>query len=274
MDLYKVTGKSVLIEYGESFKRKGFTFISSNDSLWVTEFTDWTLLTNSDFTPHISSAPTSLKEAIHSRWLYNLHLSNTPSSEITQENMIQRVNGGEILAYKFLSKKPYTLGGNDFVYCGFIPTFLPKTDEIEGTHKKCRFAMQEIFPNRLYVYLKQLPGRCPHTFSLDPEVAKLHKNCKQWSSKTIYGTEDCWCVGEIDWSSVYVFKGEPDETCLQMFKETRECERCAQCYKCTVSAEYCRKHRVCKHKKSVPHDQIVNYESPKIKYCKRKSKKM
>lgn len=253
---------------------------------------DYTILTDDDFSSCIKYAPLSLKSALQPRWIYNLHIGQSDSSTINTENMQQRIKGGELLAYKFTE---CIIEGNRAVYCGFIPT-MATGSKLTGTHKTCRFSLQEIFPRRLYVHLKRRPGRCVCSFdnfddsavtatnintvadssssSAPPSSSSSSDNCSQWQVTMYDGTKRIFCCKIIDWTNIYVFMGESDSECKEFTKIPRDCPVCAQCYKCSVGASYCRTHTVCKHKKA----QIFVGENsalsnvlvkPKIKRCKR-----
>lgn len=272
---------------GKVFQRGGFTY-KSDRAIWKTEMSDYTILTDEDFTNYVMYAPKSLKERIKQRWLYNMHIGQSFSSTITSQHLNQRVRGGEILAYKYAE---CVIEGNQAVYCGYIPTI--KQVDPTGVHNTCRFSLQEIYPRKLYVYLARRVGRCVCSFDkkLGERTAAITsttttsdhltpppKNieCTRWLVKLYDGVDRAYCSKSIDWSNVYVFMGEPDTNCKEFMKIPRDCPVCAQCYKCSVGGFYCRTHVVCKHKRAkifVGENSslaaLINKPKPRMKRCQK-----
>lgn len=259
--------KSELV--GKKFERAGFTY-KSDRAIWKTEMPDYTILSDEDFTNYVKYAPQSLKEHIRQRWIYNMHIGQSYSSTINSQQLNQRVRGGEIVAYKFAE---CMIEGNQAVYCGYIPTIKPVA-EMTGTHKTCRFSLQEIYPRKLYVYLVRRVGRCVCSF--DEKATALNINCSRWQYKLYDGEDRVCCSKAIDWSKIYIFMGEPNTDCKEFMKIPRDCPVCAQCYKCSVGGFYCRTHIVCKHKKAkifVGENSslvaLIDKPKPKIKRCQK-----
>lgn len=268
-------GSTILVNrstmIGTKYEHKGFIY--TNDRvLWKTDMPDYTILTDYDFTPCIPYAPESLKEALCPRWIYNLHIGQSESSKIKYSNLQQRIKGGEILAYRYTE---CIIEGNEAVYCGFIPTKAPKTEDLIGTHKICRFSLQEVYPRKLYVHLKRMPGRCFCTFENSKDDFDTSTMCFQWKGLMYNGSERIFCSKKIDWCNLYVFMGEADEECKEFTKIPRDCPVCAQCRQCNIGAFYCRKHITCRHKKAKIFigknsnlSTILKRNIPKIKPCK------
>lgn len=252
---------------GKNFERAGFTY-KSDRAIWKTEMSDYTILSDEDFTDYVKYAPPSLKEHIRQRWIYNMHIGQSYSSTINSQQMNQRVRGGEILAYKFAE---CMIEGNQAVYCGYVPTIQPA--DLTGIHKTCRFSLQEVYPRKLYVYLVRRLGRCVCSFD---ENAAASNDCSRWQIKLYDGENRICCSKNIDWTKIYIFMGEPNTDCKEFMKIPRDCPVCAQCYKCSVGGFYCRTHVVCKHKKAkifVGENSsllaLINKPKPKIKRCQK-----
>lgn len=256
---------------GTNFERNGFTYKSLN-ALWKTEMLDYTIFTDDDFTPYVNLAPVSLKETIKSRWLYNMHIGQSQSSTINSHHLNQRVRGGEILAYKYAE---CIIEGNQAVYCGYIPTTKPNGEMI-GTHTICRFSLQEIYPRRLYIHLTRKIGSCVCSFDNTKNQSNEPNLCTRWDVILYNGLKASFCSKAIDWNNIYVFMGEPDVNCKQFTKIPRDCQVCAQCYKCSIGAFYCRTHVICKHKKARVFmgenshiAELIGKPKPKMKTCRK-----
>lgn len=256
--------------FGKKYERDGFVY-QSERAIWKTEMPDYTILSDSDFSSYSKYAPKSLKEKIKSRWLYNLHIGQSDSSTVTSQHLHQRIKGGELLAYKFAD---CIIEGNTAFYCGYIPTIKP--ENTLGTHQTCRFSLQEIYPRKLYVYLTRRPGRCVCSFDDNDVQQNTNYECAQWQVHMYDGSYRVFCSKTINWSDIYIFMGESDTECREVTKILRDCPVCAQCYKCSIGAFYCRTHVVCRHKKAQEFvgensslAALINKPKPTIKRCKK-----
>lgn len=222
---------------GEDFRIGDTRFISSK-TLYRTEFDDYTLITNVDFTPYIKYAPREIKPLLASRWMYVMHVSHGMQPSITRNILQARVTGGEILAYKYTE---CSIEGNECVYYGFLPVLHSRNRLAStlscGTHRICRVSMMEVWPRKLFIYMKR-DFQCP-----------CSENCTRWhvTLKEYPKSNQC-CIKTIPWHDLYIMMGDGDRKCMEIIKVPRTCFVCAQCYDCSKSPNYCRKHRICKHK--------------------------
>lgn len=207
-------------------------FHASNERCYVTEFDDYTLITDRDFTPFLRYAPTSLLPLLQPRWRYVLHVSHGNRLCVSPDLLQARVIGGQIVAYAY---RRCSIAGNECAYYGFIPT-LDVT--LRDTHHEPHLTLQPVYPRKLYVYLEQR-GIC-----------RCSPNCVRWAMLTYRGGLGgaSFCVRRIDWTDVYPLMGDMIETDEDA---ERRCYVCSQCYACQVSASRCRKHRVCLHRHDV-----------------------
>lgn len=230
-----------------------------NGKLYVTEMTDYTLITDHDFTEFAPYAARSLKEALQPRWHYVLHVSHGMQPSVNRHLLNSRVVGGQILGYKYME---CSIEGNDCVYYGFVPTV--DIDLSDSAHKICRYTMQAVYPRKLYVYLQK---RC---------ACMCTPGCIRWLCLTSNGRRtEIVCSRQIPWGRLYVMMGDGDETFREVMKEPRECIVCAQCFECSKSAIFCRKHRVCRHKQAVIGDGKTDPSSlrySEMKYCMKLSR--
>lgn len=245
------------VSVGRVYKIADTTFVSS-EGLYAVTFPDYTVLADFDCSRIVDAFADSLKAAIQEKWRYCMHVSHGMSPSVSRNLLYARVMGGELLGYKFMD---CSMEGNETVYYGFVPT-QNKYADIGGTHKKCRFAMQAVFPRRLYVYFERV-GDCDCG----------RQRCVKLQALDMGGTQKGrFCAYNIPWTKIYIMLGELDETCTERLKVPRQCEVCAQCFECSKSVQYCRKHRICKHKQA--NVIAANEESgnptkiPKIKNCK------
>lgn len=222
---------------GEDFRIGDTRFISSK-TLYQTEFNDYTLITNVDFTPYIKYAPREIKPLLASRWMYVMHVSHGMQPSITRNILQARVTGGEILAYKYTE---CSIEGNECVYYGFLPVLHSRNRIASilscGTHRICRVSMMEVWPRKLFIYMKR-DFQC-----------NCSENCIRWhvTLKDYPKSKQC-CIKTIPWNDLYIMMGDGDRKCMEIIKVPRSCFVCAQCYDCSKSPNYCRKHRICKHK--------------------------
>lgn len=226
------------------------TFISKND-LYKTEMSDYTIITDSQF--NINLAPKEIKPLLGKRWVYKLHVHSTLSPVITRDSLRARVEGGQILAYRY---NECSIEGNPCVYYGFIPTISQK---FQDGHKTCYISSMQVWPRKLYVFLKQA---YPCTCSRD---------CQHWSYRlNDYHTTTVSCKQKIKWEQIYIMMGDYDKNCLEQIQPSiRSCKVCAQCYDCSKTANFCRKHRICKHKTAKPLEEILSLCGSSIKECKK-----
>lgn len=230
----------------------------STDVLYKMEFDDYCLITNSDFTNYRSYAPKAIKPLLKDRWFYVMHVSHGMSLSITRSTLNARVNGGEILAYKYTE---CSMSGNDCAYYGFIPTKLKTSENYTDTHRMCHFALSEIWPRKIYIYLKM-------AFSCD-----CSDDCTQWQMTMADGVvKKQFCLKKLPWSLSYIIMGDVDETCIEQIKPLRECIVCAQCINCSKNTTYCRIHKICRHKKTLFKDDADEYRENFANTILKKSK--
>lgn len=231
----EIRSKIKSIRRGTHIKINELINFYDTETLYTTEFQNYTLITTGDFTKFIKYAPLDLKKTLHAQWHYGVHVSYGMQPSITEKVLNMRVMGGQILAYKFTE---CSIEGNECAYYGFIPT--QKTDHTLNrlvTHRNCRISSIAIWPRKLYVYLRYV-GAC-----------KCSDDCAIWSMQTCDGKNYIsFCVQKIPWADVYVIMGAENEEYLNRLQEPRMCPVCAQCYECSRKPNFCRKHRICKHK--------------------------
>lgn len=236
------------IQIGKEYKIGKDIFISQTN-LYKIELSDYTLITDAPF--DCTYAPAELKPLLKTKWVYKLHVDQTLSSIITRSILRDRVNGGQILAYRYTE---CSIAGNNCVYYGFIPTI---KKGFKDSHQTCYVASTSIWPRKLYLYLKR------------GYACNCSKDCSMWTSHMDdYATVQSFCIKKIKWNNLYVMMGDFDEKCLEQPKAIRSCEVCAQCFDCSKSAKYCRKHRVCKHKTAKPLESVLSIINTTMKECK------
>lgn len=236
--------------YGES----KFFVQRPNAQLYVTEMSDYTIVTDHDFTEFTPYAVRSLKEALQPRWCYVLHVSHGMQPSVQRHMLNARVVGGQVLGYKYME---CSIEGNECVYYGYVPTV--EIDVDDSTHRICRYTMQAVYPRKLYVYLqKQCACMCT-------------PGCVRWLCMTVNGRRtEIVCSRQIPWERIYVMMGDGDENFREVMKEPRQCIVCAQCFECSKGAVFCRKHRVCRHKQAVIGDGKTDPSSlrhSEMKHC-------
>ena len=230
------------IAVGNSYQI-GETIFLSNRTLYVANFDDYTLLSDFDFTPFADAAPRSLKKALDKRWIYVVHVSHGMAPSVTRNLLHARVIGGEILAYKYTQ---CSIEGNECLYYGFIPTDGKQNESLKDTHTICRLSMQAIFPRKLYIYIEMV-AMC----------TCKREGCYRLKSRSATSGGQAYihfCAHNIPWSQLYVMMGDLDTNVVEGFKVPRQCMVCAQCFDCSKSVQYCRKHTKCKHKSAVALD--------------------
>lgn len=233
--------------------------VGFNNKLFSTKFIDYTLISNVDFTKYINLVPKEIKPLLTERWFYVLHVSHGMQLSVKRSDLINRVSGGEILAFKYTE---CSVEGNECAYYGFVPTIKKYSKQFtDETHKICKYAMQEMWPRKLYVYIKILtPCDCSST-----------DQCMKCIITSGDGeTKKQTCLKRLPWDEVYLMMGDVDETCVDKLKTPRQCEVCAQCHNCSKSTNFCRIHRVCKHKRMIISlDSEFNFKNSTIKACKK-----
>lgn len=237
----------------------GKTVLESTSGLplYLTRMSDYTLVSDCEFTEFVKFAPASLKAVVRDNWHYLVHVSPTVRVAVTRAALRARVIGGEILAYQY---SECSIEGNDCVYYGFLPT---ERQNIADTHKRCLLSAMQVWPRKLYVYARR------------ESACMCSPGCSLWSFKV----RDCdrerrFCIKRVPWNEVYIMMGDLDETCVEEIKEPRQCAVCAQCIKCANSPVYCRSHRRCKHKRvqTLHAEMNIPLSVPEMKSCKRVSR--
>lgn len=238
---------------GKFFERSNFKYMAADD-IYRYEFQDFTLFTNKlcdKFTD------ISIKEQIsNTRWVYAVHLNcGLLPNEITPSSLNARVRGGTILAYKHLECR---IDNNEGCYYGIVPVQSKVVNDTMDT--RCRFALQEIYPRKLYVEFR----------AADPCIK--HTDCQMWHSRSHLSCNGdvTFCTKTIPWSKVHVTMGEKDVDFNEAIREVRDCRVCAQCYRCNIGGDYCYRHKVCRHKQAIYHsgdtiniDNTVKVKKPK-----------
>lgn len=247
--------------------------------LFLVNLDDYTLIVNDGDAADIlqAYAPRSLKTVMERRWHYAIHLPQMQMA-ITQAMLRDRVNGGEILAYKYTEGN---IEGNTCCYYGFVPTIVHTKDAVTShkslssllnindgkafnsrgsTHRICRVTAKAIWPRKLYIYLKRTYP-CP-----------CSKGCQLWQVMVRNSSDlHTFCIKQMPWGSLYVMMGDADETAVDTVKDLRVCSVCAQCIDCSKSSTFCRRHRICKHKKSMMFELNTSdlVSDSNIKLCRR-----
>ncbi|KAG8362533.1 GbNV_gp09-like [Fopius arisanus] len=242
---------------GNDYTIANAKFISSR-GFYLSKFADYTVLTDSDFSLYLQYAPRSLKSVLESRWNYVMHIGDKMTPPLTRNDLYLRVIEGQILGYKFME---CSVEGNESVYYGVVPSV--KVANIDSNDRLCRFSMMSVYPRKLYIHLeRQMACMCSD-------------GCIQW--KGLYADNVrtfTTCGKRIPWDDVYVMMGELDENGIESIKQPRECYVCAQCFNCSKSLSYCRKHQICKHSQSVCFDgqntSLISAIKPsRIKRCRK-----
>lgn len=248
------------IKYGNEYIINDIRFIMNNPkkSTYVTEMKDYTLITDEMLLPtDYQYIPMEIKRLLSDRWYFVIHVSHGMTPSINRTILRARVTGGELLAYKYVE---CSIEGNECVYYGYLPTIHKlENSEIAGTHLKCRISSVSIWPRKLYIYLKR---DC---------ICRCSDNCWYWSVQ-LENRETIrrYCFKKIPWNNLYIMMGENDESCAENLKEPRICEVCAQCFECSNSPNYCRRHKKCTHKRSIMFnldENNTNIVESNIKSC-------
>lgn len=175
--------------------------------------------------------PVSLKDSLSNNWRYHIHV---PPLKVDRTTLKNRVIGGKILAYQYIDT--ISIFGNDVRYIGFLSVKNESHLNVD-THTTNLISSPKIWLRKLYVHLK-LYSAC---FCDDKNCVRCIYIDRNMQSVTA-------CVRNINWSDIYVFMDELDQNTTECIKEVRYCEICANCFKCNKSVNYCKTHKVCKHK--------------------------
>jgi len=141
-----------------------------------------------------------------------------------------------------------------------------------GGHSLCRLNTQRVWPRNVYL---RITKECACTCS--PECVRVSVLTRDdvGSSKLekIIKPKKTYCIRQTPWEDVYLMMGSNNDSVVEsLVKEHRLCRTCAQCRKCSTSPVFCREHKVCRHKKPIVTEGLVNTTKnnvPKIKQCKR-----
>lgn len=253
-----------------------YTFYKDSESsgLWSTKMKDYTIITNADFSDYIHLAPTSLREIVQENWQYVLHVANNVSPSVTRSTLQSRVLGGQILAYSYT---PCSIEGNQCVYYGMLTT---KEEDLEYSHKICRISSTQVWPRKLYVYLRK--GAFCNCSTGCFAWGSLRRTAREYNSG-VYRYACLKRCGDAFWRNIYVMMGEGDECSYDAIKEggARTCEVCTQCFECSQRPTYCRKHKTCKHVPKVlfgggssfvmGNDKPYSLGTVRVKQCKKLS---
>lgn len=273
------TEENFIIEpMGNTFKLGDTQFFSEN-CLFRIDLGDYTLITNDDSSAELlrEHVPRNIKPLVESRWHYAIHLPQMQLS-VTKKLLLDRVNGGEILAYKYTEAN---IEGNQCCYYGFLPTIthsddLPNSPGFQHlnnirdtlafnsrgtTHRICRISVRAIWPRKLFVYIKRT-----YKCSCSPNCHLYQVMVR--NSKDLH----TFCLKKMPWSSLYIMMGDQDLDSVDTVKDLRTCPVCAQCFQCSKSATFCRRHRKCNHTKSMlfeSNSSAILVADSKIKLCRK-----
>lgn len=238
-----------------------FMACEKNKEIYITEMLDYTIISDANFSKNeLELLPRYLKPLLDSRWYYSIHVATGCEPIIDRDVLRARVTGGEITAYKYTN---CSIHKNNCIYYGFLPTLVQNVDvrSLEGGHRICRVGMLSVWPRKLYVHLKR------------EFICNCSENCWYWSVRLEnYYNQQRYCFKNIPWKRLYIIMGEEDVTCIDSIKVARTCPVCAQCFACSNSVKFCRRHRECKHKQAVffePNDGKTLISDSKIKSCTR-----
>lgn len=198
---------------------------------YVTEYDDYTLITDYDFTPFLHLAPRAVRPILERRLRYVLHVSHGNRLCVTPELLAARVVGGQVVGFGY---RLCSIAGNDCAYYAFVPSV---NVSLRYTHSRPILQLHIAYPRQLFVYLS-LNGIC-----------RCSSGCLRWSMFTYHQkrvSAASYCARRINWDDVYVMMGDllqPDDD-----SGSGPCTVCSQCYACRTSSSRCRRHRVCHHR--------------------------
>lgn len=228
-----------------------------NKSLYKTKFHDYTLITNCDVTNNNKHLPLYLKPLLDVSWIYCIHVNHGSDLTITPERLRSHVTNGDIIAYKYYK---CSIMGNDCVYYGFLPAIRKSLTNmfLPNMHYKCRIQLKPIWLREIYIYLEYM------------YECNCSENCSKWQCTLNDKSKIICCKHKIPWGHLYIMMGDQDIFCIETIpKEPRICQVCAQCSDCTKSTTFCRRHKVCNHKKNaiILDQHGVFISDTKIKNC-------
>ena len=213
----------------------GDTIFRHRGKLFKFEMDDYTVISNRSILHLKSKFPPSIKQALNPRWIYSLAVSRTNVPPLTSNELTNRVMGGQLLAYKYL---PVSIDANVCMYYGILP--IKRLEFDAGVmHRKARFCMKAQFPRSMFVFIEHM-GTC-----------LLHQDCIILASRSYENTSSniVWCSSNnIPLNKMYVMMGDLSNMETLTQTEVRECNICANCYKCSISSGYCKSHKKCRHK--------------------------
>jgi hypothetical protein len=202
---------------------------------------DYICISNVDLENYKSNLPESIKDKLKHRWLYSVSASSKEEEDLRITDLQYRVKGGQILAYKHF---PFSINDSPCVYYGFIPSY---KQNLSSVHSECRFSLTAHWPREIYIYLENR-GAC-----------FVHSDCLLIGYKNYDRSklDELWHTSEKTiLLGAYFFMGNTvDDQEIFKPKEQRTCQVCAQCEKCALLVEWCRSHKVCKHKIKIDENQ-------------------
>ncbi|CAH0393289.1 unnamed protein product [Bemisia tabaci] len=224
---------------------------SKGDAVFITDFEDYSICSDEDFSEYIHQVPRALQEKLDSQWVYVTHILPTLRKTITRNELYNQAMSGKILAYQYTE---CSVAGCECVYFGYIPANGSKY--IAGCHKRCLIASQKVWPRRLLVKLSNRTA-----------CSCGERDCARWYSSFLsdsFSSETSFvrfnnCIRRFPWSDIRVYPGEKNRAFNERIKTPRECKVCAQCFACSRSDSYCRTHTVCKHKRHTLYNSITTF---------------
>lgn len=231
------------------FKFGNVSFNPNGTNWFITTFEDYEIISsypifdNPIESINNSIIPNSIKPLLSQHWLYRLDLKYKPDFVLDRNVLRRKVTEDKILSFMYAE---CSVGLNNCVYYGFLPTLTANVEMINDCHKICRVSAVHEWPRKIYIEFKFLDYKNLCCENLD--------KCAVWRVKYRDGTYSDVCIRKVKWEHLYCFMGNSNINNGILsgggLKSNRVCDVCAQCYKCSQSFEFCRKHKVCKHKRA------------------------
>lgn len=191
--------------------------------------------------------PKSIRLQLHKHWSYKLTIKNGPDDMVTPQNLHRNVLNGSVLAYKHCEFYHEAI---HYIYYGCIMSKTPRSKIVVGNHARCIMPMAEVWPRELFIHLKWF-NKCDK-----------HEDCHVWEILKRDGVKSSYCQMKIPWNNIAVSMGRNGKIIPTDNLPNRDCLVCLQCHECSISNDYCKRHKICKHKTS------ATPISQRIKMCK------